>query len=129
MERVLTGIPADGPLRPVPAFVLVAGGTVLGIAGTDLVLPAVPSLPAALGGSPAQAQLVLAAFVAGTALGLLLFGELGARFDRRWLLAGSLAAYGLVSAAAGLRPRSRSWWRSASSRAPPARPRPCSRPG
>lgn len=86
------------------AFALVVGGTVLGIAGTDLVLPAVPSLPAVLGGSPAQAQLVLAAFVAGTALGLLLFGELGARLDQRRLLAGSLAAYGLLSAAAGLAP-------------------------
>jgi predicted MFS family arabinose efflux permease len=104
VERVLIGIPAGGSLRSVPAFVLVVGGPVLGIAGTDLVLPAVPSLPMALGGSPAQAQLVLAAFVAGTALGLLLFGELGARFDRRWLLAGSLAAYGLVSAIAGLAP-------------------------
>jgi DHA1 family bicyclomycin/chloramphenicol resistance-like MFS transporter len=100
----LNGIPTGRPLRSVPAFVLVMSGTVLGIAGTDLVLPAVPSLPAALGGSPAQAQLVLAAFVAGTALGLLLFGELGARFDQRWLLASSLAAYGLVSTAAARAP-------------------------
>ena len=100
----MNGIPTGRPLRSVPAFVLVMSGTVLGIAGTDLVLPAVPSLPAALGGSPAQAQLVLAAFVAGTALGLLLFGELGARFDQRWLLASSLAAYGLVSTAAARAP-------------------------
>ena len=59
-------------------FALIASATALGIAGTDLVLPAVPSLPAALGGTPARAQLVLAAYVAGTGLGLLLFGELGA---------------------------------------------------
>lgn len=82
------------------AFLLVLSGTVLGIAGTDLVLPAVPGLPAALGGTPAAAQLVLAAFVAGAGAGLLLFGELGARFDQPRLLAASLAAYGLVSAAA-----------------------------
>jgi DHA1 family bicyclomycin/chloramphenicol resistance-like MFS transporter len=64
-----------------PAFALIASGTVVSIAGTDLVLPAVPSLPAALGGTPAEAQYVLAAFVAGSGLGLILFGELGARFD------------------------------------------------
>ena len=78
----------------------------LGIAGTDLVLPAVPGLPAALGGTPAEAQLVLAAFVAGAALGLLLFGELGARFDQPRLLALSLVAYGAVSAAAARSARS-----------------------
>lgn len=87
--------------RPATAFVLVLAGTVLGIAGTDLILPAIPGLPAALGGTPAKAQLVLAAFVAGAAAGLLLFGELGARFDQPRLLALSLGAYAALSAAAG----------------------------
>lgn len=82
--------------RPL-VFVLIVSGTMLGIAGTDLVLPTVPSLPALIGGTPAMAQLVLAAFVAGAALGLLLFGELGARFDSRLVLCGSLAGYGLLS--------------------------------
>lgn len=100
----MTGAPESSSSRSILAFALVVSGTVLGIAGTDLVLPAVPGLPAVLGGSPTQAQLVLAAFVGGTALGLLFFGELGARFDRRWLLAGSLATYGLISAAAGMAP-------------------------
>ena len=67
-------------------FVLIASGTVLGIAGTDLVLPAVPSLPGQLGGSIEVAQLVLAAYAFGTLVGLLTFGELGARFDPRKLL-------------------------------------------
>ncbi len=79
------------------AFLLIACGTAIGIAGTDLVLPAIPSLPSALGGTAQQAQLVLAAFTAGAAIGLLLFGELGARFDQRRLLVLSLLAYGLVS--------------------------------
>lgn len=84
------------------AFALIVSGTLLGIAGTDLVLPAVPSLPAALGGTAAGAQLVLAAFVGGAGLGLLLFGELGARLDQRWLLVSSLLLYaGLSAAAAG----------------------------
>jgi MFS transporter, DHA1 family, multidrug resistance protein len=82
------------------AFALIASGTVLGIAGTDLVLPAVPSLPAALGGTPAEAQYVLVAFVAGAGVGLVFFGELGARFDPRKLLAASIGLYALLSFAA-----------------------------
>ena len=82
------------------AFTLIAAATALGIAGTDLVLPAVPSLPQLLGGTPARAQFVLAAYVAGTALGLLLFGGLGARFDPRKILAASLFSYAIVSLAA-----------------------------
>ena len=76
---------------------LLIAGTVLGIAGTDLVLPAIPSLPAALGGSEASAQLVIAAFVGGAAVGLVGFGELGARFDARRLVGVSLIAFGLLS--------------------------------
>lgn len=89
-------------IDPKAAFALVLCGTVLGIGGTDLVLPAIPGLPAALGGTPAAAQLVLAAFVGGAGLGLLLFGELGARFDQPRLLALSLFAYAAVSAGCGL---------------------------
>jgi MFS transporter, DHA1 family, multidrug resistance protein len=84
------------------AFGLVACSTVLGIGGTDLVLPAVPALPEVLGGNLERAQLVLASFVAGSALGLLGFGALGARFDQRSVLAASLFGYGLVSALAAL---------------------------
>ena len=87
---------------PALAFALIVSGTVLGLAGTNLVLPAVPSLPAILGGSLEQAQLVLASFVAGSACGLLLFGALGARFDQRVLLVASLLAYGLLSALAAM---------------------------
>lgn len=90
--------------RPFAAFALAASGTILGLAGTDLVLPAIPGLPAVLGGTAATAQLVLVAFIAGTLGGLLLFGELGARFDQRRVLIGSLVVYGLVSAAAALAP-------------------------
>ena len=69
------------------AFGVVVLATLLGFAATDLVLPAVPLLPQALDGTPAQAQHVLASFTAGLACGLLLFGELGARWPcccSRW---------------------------------------------
>jgi MFS transporter, DHA1 family, multidrug resistance protein len=83
------------------AFGLLVCSTLLGIAGTDLVLPAVPTLPEVLGGDLERSQLVLAAFVAGSACGLLGFGALGARFDQRRLLCASLLGYALISAAAG----------------------------
>ncbi len=76
---------------------LITAGTTLGLAGTDLVLPAIPTLPEKLGGTQAMAQYVLAAYVAGVACGLVLFGELGARFRQGWILCGSLTLFGLTS--------------------------------
>lgn len=78
-------------------FPLIIAGTVIGLAGTDLVLPAVPGLPDVLEGTLSQAQLVLAAFTAGTAAGLLIFGELGARLNQKWLLISALMGYALFS--------------------------------
>jgi MFS family permease len=83
------------------AFLVVVLATVLGLAATDLVLPAVPLLPQALNGTPAQAQHVLASFTGGLAGGLLLFGELGARRAQRPLLAAALLLFALASWAAG----------------------------
>lgn len=78
-------------------FVLILAGTILGLAGTDLVLPAVPTIPETIKGTLSQAQLVLAAFTGGTAIGLLVFGELGSRYDKKSLLLGTLAAYSITS--------------------------------
>ncbi|MFC3712691.1 MFS transporter [Sphingoaurantiacus capsulatus] len=78
---------------------MIVASTALGLIGTDLVLPAVPSLPEALGGDAAAAQLVLAAYVGGTAIGLLIYGALGDRFGTRALLVGSLLLTGVVSLA------------------------------
>ena len=83
-------------------FVLIALGTVIGLAGTDLVLPAIPDLPVDLGGDLAAAQLVLAAFAAGTGIGLLVYGELGTRFQLGNLLVASLLSYALFSLLAGM---------------------------
>ena len=82
---------------PILTLGLVIAGAVLGLAGTDLVLPAVPSLPDALGGDATQSQYVLATYVAGVGLGLLVFGALGRRFDQRWLLVLGVAGFGGVS--------------------------------
>ena len=79
------------------ALSLLVASTVLGIMGTDLVLPAVPSLPDVLGGDAARAQLVLAAYVAGTCVGLLAYGALGDRLHTRTLFIGGLFATAAVS--------------------------------
>ncbi len=86
------------------ALGLVVAATVLGLMGTDLVLPAIPSLPETLGGDAAAAQLVLAAYVGGTCAGLLAFGMLGDHFATRALLIGSLLLTGLVSLACAYAP-------------------------
>lgn len=78
-------------------FALLVCGTVIGLAGTDLVLPAIPSLPLSITGSLESAQLVLATFVAGAAIGLIIFGELGARQNQRHILIIALALYAMLS--------------------------------
>ncbi|MGF1605525.1 MAG: MFS transporter [Rhodothalassiaceae bacterium] len=80
--------------------ILLVLGSLVQLAAIDLVLPAVPSLPEAVGGDAAAAQLVVAVYVAGTALGLLLFGAAGAVVGRRRLLVGSAVSLGAVSFAA-----------------------------
>jgi MFS transporter, DHA1 family, multidrug resistance protein len=84
------------------AFGLMAAGTVLGLAGIDLVLPALPAMPKQRGGGAEGAQFVIAAFVAGTASGLLVFGSLGPRFGRRQTLIAAIGAYALLSVACAL---------------------------
>ena len=83
-------------------FALLICGTIIGLAGIDLVLPAIPSLPNHINGSLEGAQLVLASFAAGTAFSLLIFGELGARFNQRILLIGALTLYANLSFLAAL---------------------------
>ena len=83
---------------------LIVAGPVIGLAGTDLVLPAIPTLHDELPGTLNSSQLVLAAFTAGAGLGLLCFGELGARYSQYRLLLTGLLAYSLFSYIATLAP-------------------------
>jgi MFS transporter, DHA1 family, multidrug resistance protein len=78
--------------------------TVLSLAGTDLILPAVPALPAIFATSEATAQLVLASYVAGMAMGLLLFGALADRLTPRALVVSSLVVFAVASVACALSP-------------------------
>ncbi len=86
------------------ACATIIAGTVLGLAGIDLVLPSVPDMPEIFGTTIARSQLVLAAFVAGSTLGLLLFGNLAAHYGRRRLFIWSLLFYAIFSFAAAFSP-------------------------
>jgi MFS transporter, DHA1 family, multidrug resistance protein len=85
-------------------FALLMLCAVLSLAGTDLILPAVPQLPAIFGTDMATAQLVLASYVAGTAIGLLLFGALADRLTPRTLVVSSLVVFAVASVACALSP-------------------------
>ena len=90
------------PSRSLIACALLVAGTVLGLSGIDLVLPAIPELPDLLGGDIARAQLVIAAYTGGSALGLLLFGALGAKIGRRKSLIWGMFVFAICSGIAGL---------------------------
>ncbi|MDR2326868.1 MAG: MFS transporter [Acidovorax sp.] len=86
-------------MNPITTVLLLILCAVLSLAGTDLVLPAIPQLPGIFSSTEAVAQLVLAAYAAGSALGLLLFGWLADHFKRQHLLVSSLLVFAAVSAA------------------------------
>lgn len=89
--------PGETPLAPIVTCSMLVSGTVLGLAGIDLILPAIPVLPEIFHSSNALVQLVIAAYVLGTAAGLILFGSIGFRYSRRSLLISSLLAYAILS--------------------------------
>ena len=75
----------------------IAVGLVAVGVGVDLVLPAIPALPSALGGTAATAQFVLAGYVAGMAAGLLILGRLADHFERRAIFITSLGTFATLS--------------------------------
>ncbi|MCB2106288.1 MAG: Bcr/CflA family multidrug efflux MFS transporter [Rhodobacteraceae bacterium] len=58
----------------------------LGPISTDLYLPSLPSIGTALGASVSATQLTLSVFIAGMAIGTLIYGPLSDRFGRRPLI-------------------------------------------
>ena len=83
--------------NPYLAAIPIAMGTISAMLAIDLYLPAIPGLPAVLGGTPVQAQYSLGAFMAAFAAGQLVFGVLGDRYDRRRVLACALAGLAVSS--------------------------------
>ena len=80
--------------------VLIAVGPV----STDMYLPAFPAIEAALGGRPGTAQLTLATWFAGLAIGQVTQGTLSDRFGRRGPLIAGTALYTLASVGCAVAP-------------------------
>ena len=79
------------------ACILIVSGTVIGLAGIDLVLPSIPYFPTIFNTGIGESQLVLAAYVGGASIGFLTFGILASRLDRRVMFLSATAAFGLLS--------------------------------
>ncbi len=100
--------PAGRPLRRMPTglalTLLLAGLSALGPLSTDMYLPSLPSLRAALGAGMDEVQLTLSLFVVGFALSQLVWGPLADRIGRRPVLFAGLLVFSLGSAICALAP-------------------------
>lgn len=65
----------------------------VGPVSTDLYLPSLPSIGAAFGASVSATQLTLSVFIAGFALGTLIYGPLSDRFGRRPMMLVGMAVF------------------------------------
>lgn len=84
--------------------VLLALLTALGPLATDMYLPAMEPIRADLGGTVPSAQLTLSLFLAGFAVGQLVYGPISDRHGRRGVLLASLAVVLVANAACVLAP-------------------------
>jgi len=78
--------------------------TAVGPISTDMYLPAFPAIEAALGGRPGTAQVTLATWFLGLAIGQITQGSLSDRFGRRGPLIVGTALYTLASVGCALAP-------------------------
>lgn len=78
--------------------------TAVGPAATDMYLPAFPAVEASFGTAPGTAQITLAAWFAGLAVGQIAQGTLSDRFGRKRPLVIGMAVFALASAGCALAP-------------------------
>ncbi|HWC93822.1 MAG TPA: multidrug effflux MFS transporter [Pseudolabrys sp.] len=72
---------------------LLAALSAVGPLTTDLYLPSLPDIVQRLGGTAAQGQLTISAYLIGFAVGQILYGPLSDRHGRKPVLVGALALY------------------------------------
>lgn len=96
--------PAPKPAYPVWLPILLGVLTAVGPLSTDMYLPAFPAIEASLGGRPGTAQVTLATWFAGLAVGQITQGSLSDRFGRRGPLILGTLVYSLANAGCALAP-------------------------
>lgn len=87
--------------KSVPIWLLVLI-TLSGTLGMHMFVPALPLAAVQLGTTPAAMQMTISLYIAGLAVGQLIYGPLSDAFGRRPLLLGGLALYTVAGVAAGL---------------------------
>lgn len=94
------------PAKPVPAWLprLLGFFIAVGPAATDMYLPAFPAVEASFGTEPGTAQLTLAAWFAGLAVGQITQGTLSDRFGRRRPMILGTALFTLATIGCALAP-------------------------
>ena len=92
-------MPFPAWLPPLLGFLIAVGPV-----STDMYLPAFPAIEASFGGHPGSAQITLATWFAGLAIGQVTQGTLADRFGRRAPLILGTALYTLASAGCALAP-------------------------
>lgn len=83
------GVPRLGVLRFAALGALMAVGAV----ATDMYLPAMPTMAAALHAAPGRMELTVSAYLIGFSLGQLLWGPVGDKHGRKWPVAAGLALF------------------------------------
>ena len=89
----------EGPRRHAPLWML-ALFTLSGTLGMHIFVPALPSAAADLRSSPGALQLTISVYIAGLAIGQLVYGPVSDRFGRRPALIGGLVVFTISGVAA-----------------------------
>jgi len=99
MGAVTSANPLPTPTAPTPwgLVILLGSLTALGPLAIDMYLPSLPAIGAALDADPSQAQATLATFLAGMALGQLVYGPASDRLGRRGPILFGVAVFVLAS--------------------------------
>jgi DHA1 family bicyclomycin/chloramphenicol resistance-like MFS transporter len=107
MNRHVSELPdaseIEGPRRHVPLWML-ALFTLSGTLGMHIFVPALPSAAAYFRASPGALQLTISVYIAGLAIGQLIYGPVSDRFGRRPTLIGGLVLF-MISGLAACRGR------------------------
>lgn len=102
--KIRAGMPAAGPLGAMPGWLpfLLGFISAVGPLSTDMYLPGLPAIEASFHAPVGSAQITLAAWMAGLAVGQITQGTLSDRFGRRRPILGGLLLYTLASAGCAL---------------------------